>query len=133
MSARQPDWDLDKLTGEEGEALVRSMRTAILAGTCEVKTDMAALSTGRVYVEYRCRTANGWQPSGLATTKAASWAFVIGRTVVWMPVWVLKNIAREYPDRECTQGSHPTKGKVIPLDKLVLESLKPFRPNELKP
>jgi hypothetical protein len=123
MSSRQPNWDLDKLRGEEGEQLVAAMRSAVIAGTCEVKTDAMALRTGNVYVEYACKTSQGWMPSGIATTKAASWAFVLGRTVVWMPTWALKNVARgklnDGKKKECATGSHPTKGVLVPVKDLV--------------
>lgn len=120
MSKREPKWDIDKLRGDEGEQLVRQMRSAVLAGTCEVKTDTRALDTGNVYIEYQCKTAIGWQPSGIATTKASSWAFVLGRTVVWMPTWALKNVARAHGRKqECAHGSHPTKGVLIPVADLL--------------
>jgi hypothetical protein len=142
MNVAEPAWDIDKLRGDEGEALVRQMRSAVLAGTCEVKTDEVALRTRRVYVEHECCTAAGWKPSGIAVTKAASWAFVLGRTVVWMPTWLLKNIARDlgWPDgkrtdrpgvhAECPRGSHPTRGVLVPVDELVLRSMQMFCTNQ---
>lgn len=135
MSGRQPDWDLDKMRGEDGERLVRELRSAVLAGTCEVKTDARALHTGNVYVEYSCKTSRGWEPSGIATTKAADWAFVLGRTVVWMPTWALKNIARENrsnPRRlaECTVGTHPTKGVLVAVKDLVPRSVSQYVTDE---
>lgn len=126
MSRRQPDWDLDRLRGEEAEQMVKATRCALLVGECEVKRDDQAATTGNVYVEYACQTSEGWKPSGIASTKATTWAFVLGHgcTIVCMPVWLLKIVARENgTTRECKVGSHPTKGVLLPVDKLVGLSL----------
>jgi hypothetical protein len=134
---RQPDWDIDRVTGENAEALVRTLRTTLLTPECEVKCDDQAAKTGNVYVEYECLGPNGWYPSGIADTKATTWAWVLFemRVVFWMPVWLLKNIARPALDPktlfplpngvrkgECKNGSHPTRGVLIPLDCLLSES-----------
>src|SRR5690348_4007883 len=104
---RQPDWDIDRERGEKAEALVRALRTTLLTAECEVKCDDKAAQTGNVFVEYACKTANGWQPSGISVTKAHTWVWVLldMRVVVWMPVWLLKNIARAHGvKRECVIG-----------------------------
>lgn len=122
MSDYFPDWDLDKARGEEAEQLIRRMRTTLATGEAEIKRDDQAAKTGNVYVEYACKTATGWKASGIATTKAASWWWVLYdmRVIVAMPVWLLKNIAREHGRKtECTQGSHPTKGVLLPVDTLL--------------
>lgn len=124
MSERRPDWDIDKARGEEAEALIRRYRTALANGSCEVKCDDQAARTGNVYVEYECQTAVGWRPSGIATTKAANYVFVLYdmRVVVWMPVWLLKNIARDPTLKRITGGSlgsHPTRGVLVPVDTLL--------------
>jgi hypothetical protein len=121
---RKPDWDIDRARGEEAEQLVRRMRTALAVGSCEVKRDDRAAQTGRVYIEQECFTANGWKPSGLAETKAVNWVFVLYdmRVIVWMPVWLLRNIAKVGKVAECRVGSHPTRGVVIPVDRLLTEA-----------
>lgn len=120
MSGREPDWDINRLRGKEAEIAVRRMRSALLIGEVEVKCDDAAFEYRNAYIEYACNTAAGWKPSGIAETKAQNYAIVIGRTITWMPTWMLKIIAREYgTKRECRQGSHPTKGVVIPVGELL--------------
>lgn len=122
---RRPEWDIDKARGEEAEALVRRYRTMLASGSCEVKCDDQAARTGNVYVEYECQTNDGWRRSGIATTKAAMWFFVLCdmRVVVGLPVWLLKNIARQSGSkRECVRGSHPTRGVVLPVDALLSEA-----------
>lgn len=125
MSERRPDWDIDKARGEEAEQLIRRYRTAMATGTAEVKRDDRAAETGRVYVEYECQTANGWMPSGIQTTKAAQWFWLLYdmRVIVGMPVWLLRNIAQKSGrPAECKVGSHPTRGLTVPVDKLLTEA-----------
>jgi hypothetical protein len=122
--SRQPDWDIDRERGETAEALVRRLRTTLLTAECEVKCDDRAAQTGNVYVETACKTANGWQPSGLNVTKASTWVWVLFdmRVVIWMPVWLLKDLARTAPESACLVGSHPTRGRLLSLDRLLSES-----------
>ena len=121
---RRPDWDIDRARGEEAEQLVRQMRTALAVGSCEVKRDDKAARTGNVYVERECLTARGWMPSGIQSTKATNWVFVLYdmRVIVWMPVWLLRNIAAAGRPAECRVGSHPTRGVVIPVDRLLSQA-----------
>jgi hypothetical protein len=49
---------------------------AILPGKIEVKTDHLCIRSGRVAVE----TSYHGRPSGITTTEAATWAFVLGAT-----------------------------------------------------
>lgn len=123
MSARQPDWDVDKARGEEAEALYRALRRHIMNGTAEVKCDDRAAETGNIYVEYACQTAQGWKPSGIATTKATTWVIFADPILLAMPTWVLRNLARDAKDqghtRECIVGSHPTRGVVLPMRDLA--------------
>lgn len=126
MTERRPDWDIDKARGEEAEALIRKYRTSMLTSSAEVKCDDQAAKTGNVYVEYQCKTTVGWKPSGIATTKAAMWFWVLYdmRVIVGMPVWLLRNITREtWADetrrKPCMSGSHPTRGVLLRVDELL--------------
>lgn len=123
-----PEFDRDAEVGRQGELWVDSVADALAAGTAEVKTDERALLTGRVYVEFECRTASGWQPSGIARTKADVWVFVLGRQVlVAAPTSLVLRVARRAwragNRAECVRGSHPTKGVVIPLTVLLTWAL----------
>jgi hypothetical protein len=88
----------------------------------EVKHDKRAIELGTLYVEYECRG----QPSGISTTQADLWVFVIdlSHCAIVLSTERLKDIARHaYKDtrnhRECRAGSHPTKGVAIPLADLM--------------
>lgn len=124
---RQPDWDVDKARGEEAEALWRKTRTAMATGCAEVKRDDRAAKTGNFYIEHACRTAEGWEPSGIETTKATTWVFVSWPILVAVPVSILRHLHRDAQRKkalvECSNGSHPTKGVVIPVDKLLTRAI----------
>jgi hypothetical protein len=63
-------FDMDLQHGEMGEALLADLLTGCKV---EVKRDRQAWRTGNVAVEFRCRGA--W--SGISTTKADWWAFLL--------------------------------------------------------
>lgn len=124
---RQPDWDVDKARGEEAETLWRNTRTAMATGTAEVKRDDRAFDTGNFYIEHSCRTAQGWKPSGIKTTKAHTWVFVCWPILIALPVWILRQLhadaERKQDIKECSNGSHPTKGAVVPVDLLLKRAM----------
>jgi hypothetical protein len=122
MTSYRPEFDLARLRGEEAEQMVRTMRSAMLVGDIEVKRDDEARTYGNVYFEYQCRSkADGlYHPSGLAITKATTWAHCIDGAIVFMPTWVVKLIAKQHGvKRECVHGGNPTRGLVVPLAKLL--------------
>lgn len=90
-------WDLSLATGHKAEALVWERLTGVAAGTVEVKRDAVARQTGNLYVEFQQLGPDGWKPSGIATTEADAWAFVIppSDAVLVVPTVRLKEIARE--------------------------------------
>lgn len=124
MTTREPRWDRDWEIGRQGEVFCEDVLKALLAGApYEVKTDLRAADTGRIYVEYECRRNGSWQPSGIRTTNSEYWQFVLGgRAPLIIPTFVLLALSRrawiEGHRVECRDGSHPTRGVCIPLDKL---------------
>lgn len=123
----EPRFDLDLEYGAQGELIVTNVADAIKTQKVEVKRDGRWHETGNLYVERRCLRANGWQPSGIATTDALLWAFVLGDTeaVIILPTLTVERLARELYDKspwyrvEERNGSHPTKGVRIPLHELT--------------
>jgi hypothetical protein len=87
--------------------------------TIEVKRDFMASQTGRVFVEFFCRN----KPSGIATTQAKFWAFILGdETVVLLPVKKLLALALEAEEQgKVVQGgdSNLSVGALIELERLV--------------
>lgn len=123
----QPDFDIDLRHGKRGERLVASFLEGLTIGTVEVKSDRQAHLTGNLWIEYQCRRRDGWQDSGIRTSKATHWALVLDETVIIaLPTAILRTVVErgyefrfadgKYPYRsEETDGSHPTRGIRIPI------------------
>lgn len=141
----QPNWDIDKKVGDQGELFVRRIVTGLESGSIEVKTDEKARLTGNVFVEFRCRYRGRYEKSGLAVTTAEFWAFVVGinSMAIIVSVELLKDLCKEllynHPRRggemgvledsayyvKCVRGSHPTHGVRVPIKTLLEWSLNP--------
>lgn len=96
----QPDFDIDLRRGQDGENFVANILIGD-KGTVEVKRDYDAFGTGNLYIEtYQLnRAGDGWNPSGLLTTKADWWAFCGPDLVGFLLVStrVLKHLAADAP------------------------------------
>ena len=107
-------WDL-----EVGQLAEQWLGDILSGNTIEVKRDFRASQTGNVFVEFFCRG----KPSGLATTQATHWAFVLDdETVVLLPTDKLKHIAREsYKKRGEFPGGEDnlSRGVLIRVERLV--------------
>lgn len=120
----EPRFDIDAAVGHQGELFTQNIAAGLADGSVEVKTDERAVATGNVYVEYACYRRGEWRPSGVQTTQAEFWAFVVGgRVLVSAPVADIRRAAqiafKTGRKRECKRGSNPTRGVVIPLTVLV--------------
>lgn len=121
----EPRFDLDLALGQQGELFVANIAEMLGRGSgeVEVKTDAQTARTGNVYIEYECMIRGTYRPSGIATTQAKIWAFVLPANVLLAaPVENVKAVARNhYParKRECKRGSHPTRGVAIQVGVFV--------------
>ncbi len=121
-SLRKPDWDLDLAIGSRGESLVESIFTG--GKRLEVKTDIRALETGNLFLEYEALSSQGhWYASGVSSTKADYYVFVLGELVLAVAVGVLQQYVRDCQMnnrnlKEMRRGTHPTKGVVLPIREL---------------
>lgn len=114
----EPCFDIDYKFGEQGELFVTKIIESLGTGRVEVKNDARFSDTGNVYVECQCLRRGKWHPSGIATTDAEFWVFVLANdtTCVAVTTEYLKSASRAVwqnnPDRrkECPRGSHPTRG-----------------------
>lgn len=114
----QRNWDIDLDYGFDGESRVLDILSG--AHRVEVKTDMIAHITGNIAVEFRC---NG-KPSGISTTEADYWAFVLlgGELVYFIEVKRLKELARqEYKISGSKKGGdyHLAEMILIPIKNLI--------------
>jgi hypothetical protein len=125
---RQPNWDIDRKIGEHAELWVSDIRKAFECGSVEVKRDMKAMSTGNLYVEYECLRGGIYRPSGIATTKADAWCFVVieDALAIIIETEKLKNICCEPRIRKSEEkdGSHPTRGFLVPTRYLFAPAMR---------
>lgn len=132
-----PQFDLDLRRGQRGERIVAAFIEGFTNGTIEVKSDAKWIETQRIYIEFECRRADGWQPSGIVATKATYWALVLHESIViGVPTWALRWCYQRALDpklrlvREEKDGSHPTRGVAIPLGLLLTWLLMALRKGE---
>lgn len=124
----EPRFDLDLDYGRHGELVVSDIAEAVRNQSIEVKRDAMWAKTGNLYVEYACLKFNGkWEWSGIKTTTATLYAFVLGdtETTLFVPTGLLLEWCRELLAKsdvfkgECKRGSHPTKGVKVPVRWLI--------------
>lgn len=111
-------FDIDVVYGEVGENHVLSLLNGVTK--VEVKTDRIAHRTGNLAIEYASRGL----PSGIATTEADYWAFVIGdnKTVIFITTERLKELARRfYKAGHTVDGGDDNTSKIIliPINELL--------------
>ena len=122
----EPDFDIDAEVGRQGELWILSIRKALQEGRVEVKTDEMASRTQNIYIEDQCCRRDGWQPSGIATTEADAWVHVLvsGKFAFLFSVEFLRELyTRQGRPQSCDRGSHPTRGKIIPIGSIIAAAL----------
>jgi len=102
-----------------GQLEERWLAELLQSKTLEVKRDFKASQTGRVFVEFFCRG----KPSGVATTEADHWAFVLNDgIVIILPTERLKELVVEAKEKGKTISggdSNVSQGALINLERLV--------------
>lgn len=96
----------------------------LLSGkTLEVKRDFRASRTGKVFVEFFCRG----KPSGIATTEADFWAFVIdGNYVVILPTEALKEIVEFHKEKGWVMSggdNNVSQGALVRVERLIKNAI----------
>lgn len=109
------EWDL-----KVGQIAEQQLAAILEGAKIEVKRDMMAHRTGKVFVEYECR----FKPSGIATSTADFWAFVLnGQRIILIPLDDLKRLAREAVRNGKTAKGGDDKaslGALVKLDDLMV-------------
>lgn len=113
-------FDITWKYGEKAEKLVGQIcDLASLAGEARIEVKRKSREDGKFYVELESDPGRRgtYTPSGLSTTEADIWAFVVGGTGVMLmvrPDYLREAIKRNYgfPAKE-TRGSCPTKGRLL--------------------
>jgi hypothetical protein len=122
----EPRFDLDLEYGKQAELFVDDVAVAILEQRVEVKRDARWHQTGNLFVEFQCRKVSGrWEKSGITDTDATLWAFILAdtQTAIFIPTALLYEITKDHYKRgnwtEQNRGSHPTRGVLIPIPRLL--------------
>ena len=119
-TAKLSDFDLDLAVGHQGEALVEQLLTG--GATVEVRTDLKWKETGNLYIETVCWSHNNenWYLSGLSSTKASYWAFVLEGTTLLVPTEVLKQVVTARGRAiTCNIPPNPSKGYLIKVEDII--------------
>lgn len=119
-TAKLSDFDLDLAVGHQGEALVEQLLTG--GATVEVKTDLKWKETGNLYIETVCWSHNNenWYLSGLSSTKASYWAFVLEGATLLVPTEVLKQVVTARGRAiTCNVPPNPSKGYLIKVEDIT--------------
>jgi len=110
------DFKFDLKVGQVGEKYLASI---LENKKIEIKADLQATQTGNLFIEYSDRG----KPSGIATTHASWWGFVItNENIFLIKVETLKNLCRKYLNskRDIRGGDFDqAKGILLPLRELV--------------
>jgi hypothetical protein len=126
-----PSWIASKAAGDRAErelaeffrgrgwstfqALGRADFDLLLTCHVEVKRDLKAAETGNVAVE----VSYHGQPSGLLTSSAAYWAFVLDREAVLIKTGDLRTAVLTGKYREVNAGDgYATTVKLVPVERL---------------
>ena len=115
------DWDLDLRFGQQGEVMVNSLLTAPIE-TVEVKRDRRWKETGNLYIETECWSdvLACWYASGISTTKASHWSFILEDSVLTVPTQRVRlAIAKHGVKREMNRPEYSTKGFTITVADLL--------------
>jgi hypothetical protein len=119
-TAKLSDFDLDLAVGHEGENLVEQLLTG--GATVEVKTDLKWKETGNLYIETVCWSHNNenWYLSGLSSTKAQYWAFVLEGATLLVPTEVLRQVVTARGRAiTCNIPPNPSKGYLIKVEDIL--------------
>lgn len=117
---KQSGWDLDYATGLVGERLVNELLTN--GKKVEVKRDMRWAETGNVYIECYCyyQSTDSWEESGLLTSQADYWAFVLNETVLMLPYERVVKACLEFGKRiDCKIEPNPSRGYLVKVVDLI--------------
>ena len=129
----EPRFDIDFARGLIGENLVAGLPEAIQKGTVEVKTDYRAVDTGNFYIEtwqYSKEDESDKRQSGINTTEADSWAFVIPQTEAiflikteHLKALMYKNNYKETRQPKINANTNASIGRLVPVKDMASQML----------
>ena len=116
---REPRFDIDYEYGRQAELQLGDLLDSIARGDGRAESKRKRAIDHKFYIETECLRGGQYVPSGINDTDAHAWVIAIADTEisVVIPTSVLRwYLALDDPstrDKQCTRGSHPTRGKVI--------------------
>ena len=117
--ASRSDFDLDLRYGLEGENTVKAL---LSIETVEVKRDRRWKDTGNIYIETTCfsNTTSSMVRSGILTSKATHWAFVLeDLTILVTRADLVETIERHGSVIICNIEPNPSTGYLITVAALL--------------
>jgi len=113
------DWDIDFRYGVEGEQMVKDLLTI---ETVEVKRDRRWKETGNLFIETSCFYVNEriTKRSGILTTKASHWAFVLeDLTLIVAKADLMATLMQYGRQASCNLEPNISTGYVITVAQLL--------------
>jgi hypothetical protein len=119
VTGREPRWDGDRLWGEQGEQYIRGLNGRPWEAKRKRRLD------GWIYVETEQDPGRRgqWKPSGIITSEADNWVYLIGETGIatFLPIDLLRWAIQQGYGKDCaeTDGDNPTRGKLLRIEHLI--------------
>jgi hypothetical protein len=121
---KNSDFDIDFSNGKAGED---SIAHTLNISTVEVKRDLKWFDTNNLFIEYECFniTQGEYIPSGLKTTKATHYTFVLGDTFVGIPTQQLKDLINKkfhngtLRDVDCYIPPNQSRGYLVTIQDIL--------------
>jgi hypothetical protein len=122
INLRETLWKLRKKQGDRGEMLINRY-LALDIQTIEIKNDQQSVRTGNVYIETECynEEKNEWYPSGINTTQASVWVFIINEKPFdefALQPYVIREIIKNRTVIQAKNTRPATKGVLIKISEL---------------
>jgi hypothetical protein len=124
-SRPEPRFDRDYEYGRQGELCIATFLEWIANGDGRVEVKRKGYLDLNFYIETHCdkQRCGVWTPSGISTSLAEAYAFVIDHTdiALILPTDDLRQMFDDPTtrDRACDRGDYPTRGKLINLGALL--------------
>lgn len=102
-----------------GQVAEKQLAEMLQSKTIEVKRDLRASRTGKVFVEFFSRG----KPSGISTTEADYWAFMISdKSMVLLPTEKLRALVEDAKENGIIKSGgdkNTSRGALIEIERLV--------------
>lgn len=125
MNGSGSGFDFDLSYGEDGERYVRQVLGWLIDRNPRIEVKRKRRLDDLLYIELmqNPRNTGAWEPSGLNTTTADLWSYVIDKTgvILTFPTDFLRWIIRQDDGKSCEtfDSDNPTKGRLLRVSRLI--------------